>query len=89
MKLAKAKVDSKVDKTELEKKIDNDIVFFSDYFEMLSTTDKETAEKSQKNILQSSHLIKARYIYARDLFKSLFGIMIIIFDIFFLLKFAL
>jgi len=72
LKLAKAKINSNVKKSESDKKIDNDIVFFNDYFEMLSTKDRETAEKSQRNIMQSNHLIKARYIYARDLFKTIF-----------------
>ena len=59
-------------KTESEKRIDDDITFFNDYFEMLSSIDKNSAESSQKSLFHSKELIKARYIYARDLFKTLF-----------------
>jgi len=72
LKLAKAKMNSDFQKNESEKRIDDDIIFFNSYFEMLSSLDKVSADKSQKSILQSMDLIKARYIYARDLFKTLF-----------------
>jgi len=39
---------------------------------MLASFDKKKVEESQKNIFESKNLIKARYIYARDLFKTLF-----------------
>jgi len=61
-----------LNKTVIEKRIDDDIIFFKNYFEMLSSLDKNSAERSQKSLLKSEDLIKARYIYSRDLFKTLF-----------------
>lgn len=72
LKLAKAKINPEIRKDSSEKKIDDEINFFNNYFEMLTSLEKKTAEKSQKKLMDSINLIKARYIYARDLFKTLF-----------------
>ena len=59
-------------KTEKEKNIDNDITFFNDYFQMLASIDENKTQEAQNNLFMSQDLIKAKYIYARDLFKTLF-----------------
>lgn len=55
-----------------EKELDEDIIFFNDYFKIIASMDANAKQAAQKSIIDSKNMIKSKYIFARDLFKTLF-----------------